>query len=39
MNQINKSYGLSYDETLFLRYQKVLKTKIACSYPNEGDLY
>ena len=25
---MNQSYGLSFDETLFLSYQKVLKVKI-----------
>ena len=37
---ISLSYdGLSYDETLFLSYQKVQKKKIACSYSKEGDIY
>ena len=36
---MNQSYGLSYDEALFLRYQKVPKTKIAYSYSEQGDLY
>ena len=36
---MNQSEGLSYDETLFLSYQKVTKVKIACSYSKEGDLY
>ena len=31
-NKMNQSHGLSYDETLFLSYQKVPKVKIACSY-------
>ena len=30
---------LSYDETLFLSYQKVPKVRIACSYSKEGGLY
>ena len=38
-NTMNQSHGLSYDETLFLSYQKVLKVNIACSYSKEGDLY
>ena len=29
---MNQCHGLSYDETLFLSYQKVPKIKIACSY-------
>ena len=33
---MNTSYGLSYDETLFLSYQKVPKIKFACSYLKEG---
>ena len=37
-NNINQSHGLSYDETLFLSYQKVPKAKVACSYSKEGDL-
>ena len=36
---MNQSHGLSYDETLFLSYQKVPKAKMACSYSKEGDLY
>ena len=38
-NKINQSHGLSYDETLFLSYQKVPKTEIACSCSKEGGLY
>ena len=38
-NKMNQSHGLSYDETLFLSYQKVPKVKIACYYSKEGDLY
>ena len=38
-NKMNKSHGLSYDETLFLNYQKISKVKIACSYSKEADLY
>ena len=38
-NKMNQSPGLSYDETLFLSYQKVPQVKIACSYSKEGDLY
>ena len=30
--KMNQCHGLSYDETLFLSYQKVPKIKIACSY-------
>ena len=37
-NRINQSHNLSYDETLFLSYQKVPKVKIASSYSKEGDL-
>ena len=37
--QTNQSYSFSYDETLFLSYQKIPKVKIACSYSKEGDLY
>ena len=36
---MNQSHSLSYDETMFLSYQKVLKVKIACSYSKEGGLY
>ena len=36
---MNQSHGLSYDETLFLSYQKVLKVKIVCSYSKEEDIY
>ena len=32
---MNQSHALSYDETLFLSYQTVLKVKFACSY-SEG---
>ena len=38
-NKINQSHGLSYDETLFLTYQKVPNVKIDRSYSKEGDLY
>ena len=38
-NKMNKSDSLSYDETLFLSYQKVGKVKITCSYSKKGDLY
>ena len=38
-NKMNQSHGLSYDETLFLSYQKVLKVKIPWSHSKEGDLY
>ena len=38
-NKMNQSHRLSYDETLFLNYQKVPKVKIACSYSKEGDLF
>ena len=37
--KMNQSQGLSYDETLFLSYQKVPKVKIACSYSKEAGLY
>ena len=30
---------MSYNETLFLSYDKVLKMKIVCSYSKEGDPY
>ena len=33
-----KSHGLSFDETLFLSYQKVPKVKTVRSYSKEGDL-
>ena len=36
--EMNQSHSLSYDETLFLTYQKVVKAKIACSYSEDGDL-
>ena len=36
---MNQSHGLSYDETLFLSYQKALEVKISCSYSKEDDLY
>ena len=36
---MNQSCGLSYDETLFLSYQRVPKVKIVCSYSKEDDLY
>ena len=35
-NKMNQSHGLSYDETLFLSYQK---GKEACSYSKERDPY
>ena len=38
-NKMNQSHGLSYDETLFLTYQKVPNVKIDRSYSKEGDLY
>ena len=38
-NKMNLSHGLSYDETLFLSYQKVPKVKFACFYSKEVDLY
>ena len=38
-NKTNQSHGLSYDETMFFRYQKVSKVKIAGSYSKEGGLY
>ena len=38
-NKVNQSHGLSYDEILFLSYQKAPKVKIPCSYSKEGDLY
>ena len=38
-NKMNQSHGLSYDETLFLSYQKALEVKISCSYSKEDDLY
>ena len=38
-NKINQSYGLSYDETLFLSYQKIPKVMIAFCYSKEDDLY
>ena len=33
---MNKSHSFSFDETMFLTYQKVPKVKIACSYSKEG---
>ena len=36
---MNQFYGLSYDETLFPKYQNVPEVKIGCSYLKEGDLY
>ena len=33
----DESHGLSYEETLFLSYQKVPKAKISGSYLNKGD--
>ena len=38
-NKMNQSHNLSFDEILFLSYQKVPKVKIACSYSKEGGLY
>ena len=38
-NKMNQFHGLSYDETLFLSYQKVPKVKIAYSSSIERDLY
>ena len=38
-NDINQSYGFSYDETLFLSYQKFPIVKIDCSYSKERTLY
>ena len=38
-NKMNQSHGSSYDETMFLSYQKVQKVKIACCYSKEGGLY
>ena len=35
---MNKSHGLSYDETFFLSYQIVPKVNNAYSYSKEGDL-
>ena len=35
-NKMNQSHGLSYDETMFLSYQKVRKEKIARSYSKKG---
>ena len=35
---MNQSHDLSYDETLFLRYQKIPKVKIDCFYSDEGKL-
>ena len=37
-NKMNLSHGSTYDETLFLSYQKVPKVNIAC-YSKKGDLY
>ena len=37
-NKMNQSHGLSYDETMFLGYQKVPKVKIVCFYSKEGGL-
>ena len=31
-NKMNQSHALSYDETMFLSYQKDPKVKIACSF-------
>ena len=36
---MKQSHGLSYDEILFLGYQKALNGKITCSYLKEGALY
>lgn len=38
-NHINKSYGFSYDETLFITHHKFPIVKIDCSYSKEGALY
>ena len=38
-NNMNQSHGLSYDENMFLSYQKVPKVKITCSYSREGGVY
>ena len=38
-NKMNQSCDLSYDETMFLSYQKVTKVKIAYSYSTEDGLY
>ena len=35
-NKMSQSHGFSYDETLFLSYEKV---KEACCYSKEGDPY
>ena len=35
---MNQSYGLSYDDTLFLSYQIFPKVNIVCSYSKMGDL-
>ena len=37
-NKMNQSQGSSFDETLFLSYQKVAKVKIAYSCSKEHDL-
>ena len=38
-DKMNQSQGLSYDQTLFLSYQKIPKLKIAWFYSKDGDLY
>ena len=35
-NKMNQSHGLSYDQTLFLSYQKVSNGNITCSYSKGG---
>ena len=35
---MNRSHGLSYDETLFRSYQKVPKVKIDYSFSKESNL-
>ena len=37
-NKMNQSHGLSYDQTLFLSYQKVSNGNIACSYSKGCEL-
>ena len=39
LQKMNQSHGLSYDETLFLSYQKFPKVRITCPYSKEGGLY
>ena len=38
-NKMHQSPGLSYDDTLFLSYQKVPKVKITWSYSKQAGLY